>query len=93
MGIAPAVSAVSVVAAMAVIAPASVVAAMPVTMTPRIIAGRVIDRGSAAVIIGAGAVITVRAAVIAAPDSNPDADMHSGIGLAGEAQHSQQRNN
>jgi hypothetical protein len=63
-------------------------------MIPGIIAGPVIDRGSAVIIrpwIAIGITVGITT-VIAGADANPHAETHSGIGLAGEAQHSQQRN-
>jgi hypothetical protein len=91
------VTAVAIVTAMAVIA-AAVVAAMPVAMIPGIIAGPEIDPDIARIIpvvsgrIGSVRISIIRATIIAAPDSDPYPNMHSGIGLAGEAQGTQQRN-
>jgi len=75
----------------------AIIAATPVSMIPGIIAGAVIDADVTGIIAIVGgirgriSIIGVRGwAVIAAADSYSDAHMHSGIGLAGKAQHSQQ---
>jgi len=80
-----------VVASMAIIS--MVVSATPVAIVPGIIAGPVIDHGSAIIIRPRVAIVgiaVIRAAVITG--ANPYAEPHSGIGLAGKAHHCQQRN-
>jgi hypothetical protein len=92
------VTTVSVVTAtMSIITAATaIITTVPVAMEPRIIPrpviaiiriGRCVSRIA---IIGIAAVIT--GAVIPRSNPNTDADVNSGISLAGEAQHSQQRN-
>jgi len=85
------IAATAVISAVSIIATtvSAVISATPVTVIPRIVAGPEIDRGST-VIIRAGIVGITAVISRADPDSYPN--MHSGIGLAGEAQHSQQRN-
>jgi hypothetical protein len=79
-----------IISSVAVIATA-VVPATPVAMIPRIITGPAIDPGSGVVSIIRIAIVGITA-VIAGANSDSYPNMHSGIGLTGEAQHSQQRN-
>jgi hypothetical protein len=72
------------------------VSAMPVAMVPRIIARPVIHGRSIVPVVGIPVIRIARSiisgAVISRANSHSDANMHSGIGLAGEADHSHQRN-
>jgi len=91
------VTTVSVISPVAIITAATaIIPAVPVAMIPRIIPrpviaiiriGRYVSRIA---IIGIAAVIT--GPVISRSNPNTDTDVNSGIRLAGEAQHSQQRN-
>jgi hypothetical protein len=87
----------AVISAMAIIS-AMVVAAMPVTAVPRIVPRSIITIVRPGVSISRIAIIRIAVAVIRTrsvvssrnPDPNPD--VNSGIGVAGKAQRSQQRN-
>jgi hypothetical protein len=68
---------------------------MPVAVIPGIIAGSKINpdiAGIIPIVSGIGSVGIRTAIIYRASDSNADTNVNSGIGLAGEAQHSQQRN-
>jgi hypothetical protein len=91
------IGSVAIITTVAVIA-AAVVAAMPVAVIPGVIAGTEINPDIAGIIPVISGIGSVRIPVIrrgtvidGSPNSEPHANMHSGIGLAGEAQHSQQR--
>jgi len=66
----------------------STISSMPVTMVPRIISRPIINGRAIISIIRVSIIGAIRIIAGANPDS--DCNMHSGIGLAGDAQSSQQ---
>jgi hypothetical protein len=65
------------------------ISTMPVTVIPRVKAGVDINDGVGVIIIGSG-IVPVRIGTVIAPDPDSHAHTHSGIGLTGETQYSQE---
>jgi hypothetical protein len=93
--IAPTVAVISAMAVISTIA-TTVVSTVPIAMIPGIIAGPEIDPGITGIIpiISRIRSIRIRRAAIISGSTDPDAypNVYSGIGLTGEAKHSQQCN-